>query len=97
MRSELFSEIPRPKGEELVLRLFRHSYFVILLIIVMILLVVSLELRSLLKELIVHEAERDAVRISSAIRDQEIGRLVKQKENDQYYLSLSQEDLSKLD
>jgi hypothetical protein len=59
--------------------------------------VVSWELQFFLKELVVHEAERDAIRISSAIRDQEIGRLVKQKENDQYYLALSQEDLLSLD
>jgi hypothetical protein len=72
----LFSEIPGPKGEKPVSRPFRHSYFVILLII-MILPVVGIELRSSLKELVVHEAERDAIRISSAIRDQEIGRLVK--------------------
>ncbi|MEE9160836.1 MAG: hypothetical protein V3V73_03510 [Gammaproteobacteria bacterium] len=97
MSSELFSEISGPKGKKPVLRPFRHSYLVILLIIIMILLVVGLELRFFLKEFVVHEAERDAIRISSAIRDQEIGRLVKRKENDQYYLALSQEDLSNLD
>ena len=97
MSSELFDEIPGPKSRRLVLRSLRSFHFIILFIIIAILIVVSLELKFFLKELIIHEAERDAIRTSSAIRDQEIGRLVKRKENDQYYLALSQEELPKLD
>ena len=96
MSSELFDEIPGPESRKPILRSFRSFHFIVFFIIIAILIVVGLELRFFLKELIVHEAERDAIRISSAIRDQEIGRLVKRKGNDQY-LALSQEELPKLD
>lgn len=96
MSSEFFDEIPGPESTKPVLRSFRNFHFIVLFIIIAIMIVVSLELRFFLKELVIHEAERDAIRISSAIRDHEIGRLVKRKGNDQY-LALSQEELPKLD
>ncbi|MBW8000586.1 MAG: cell wall metabolism sensor histidine kinase WalK [Planctomycetes bacterium] len=97
MSSTLFDKIPGPESREPVLRSLRSFYLIVLFIIIAILIVVSFEMRFFLKELVVHEAERDAIRISSAIRDHEIGRLVKRKENGQYYLALSQEEMLKLD
>ncbi|MBW8041369.1 MAG: GHKL domain-containing protein [Planctomycetes bacterium] len=79
------------------LRLLRHFRFASLPAIVLILVVASLGLRSIIRHLVIYEAERDAFRISRALRDGEMRRFIRANRGDKQLLSVSQEELSELD
>lgn len=79
------------------LRLLRHFRFASLPAIVLILVVASLGLRSIIRRLVIYEAERDAIRVSRALRDCEIRRFIGLHHGNEQLLSISQELLPELD
>ncbi len=78
-------------------RLFRHFLLVSVPAIVIILIVAVLGLRFILRQFVLFEAERDAIRISCGIRDCEMHRFFGENRDKEQSLSIPQEELPELD
>jgi len=78
-------------------RLFRYFQFVSLAAIVVILIVAVLGLRFIFRNLVLYEAERDAIRISNSLRDSEMRRFIQFYQDDKQYLSIPEGQLPEMD
>ncbi len=78
-------------------RLFRYFQFVSLASIAVILIVAVIGLRFVFRNLVLHEAERDAIRISNSLRDSEMRRFIQFYQDDKQYLSIPEEQLQEMD
>ncbi len=78
-------------------RLFRHFQLFSVPAIVIILIVAVLGLRFILRQFVLFEAERDAIRISCGIRDCEMHRFFGENHDKEQSLSIPQEELPELD
>ena len=78
-------------------RLFRHFQLVSVPAIVIILIVAVLGLRFILRQFVLFEAERDAIRISCGIRDCEMHWFFGENRDKEQSLSIPQEELPELD
>ncbi|MHC4171955.1 MAG: hypothetical protein ACYTBX_09470 [Planctomycetota bacterium] len=76
---------------------FRRFQLTSLLVIIVILSVVSVGLRIIFQKLVLNEAERDAVHISTAIRDSEISQFFWPDGTQKQYFSIPPQRLSELD
>ena len=78
-------------------RLFRYFQFVSLAAIAVILIVAVIGLRFIFRGLVLHEAERDAIRVSNSLRDSEMRRFIQFYQDDKQYLSIPEEQLPEMD
>ncbi len=78
-------------------RLFRHFYLVSVVAIIIILIVAGFGLKHILKNFAIHTAEHTAIHISSALSDNQIKQFMSSRHNERQTLSISQEELPKLD
>ena len=77
--------------------LFRYFQFVSVAAICVILIVAGLGLRFIFRGMVLFEAEKDAIGISSALRDSEMSRFIQATGGKEKQLSISGEDLLELD
>lgn len=77
--------------------LFRHFQLISLVSIIIILIVACLGLRLIFRKLVLYEAERDAIRISAALRDSEIYKFFSQNVDEKQNFFIPKEKFSELD
>ncbi len=87
----------KKKTKKSTFHLFHYFYLVAIGAIVIILIVAGLGLRHILRDFAIHAAEHTAIHISSALSDNQIEPLVSSRRNERLPLSVSQEELPKLD
>lgn len=85
------------KNANLNFNLFRHFQLISLISIIIILIVACLGLRLIFRKLVLHEAERDAIRISAALRDSEIYKFFSQDTDEKQTIFIPKEKLAELD
>ncbi len=76
---------------------FRYFQLTSLAAIVVILIVAGLGLRFIFRSLVLYEAERDAIRISTALRDAEIYRFIQKDDKGEECLTIAQQEIPEMD
>ena len=77
--------------------LFRHFYLISVVAIIIILIAAGLGLRAIFRKMVLKEAERDAVRISYALRDHEMKKFISIDDSKEQLLSVPSEEIARLD
>lgn len=78
-------------------RLFRHFYLISVVAIIVILVVAGLGLRSIFRKMVLEEAQRDAIRISYALRDCEVKEFISIDDSKEQSLFIPAEEMASLD
>lgn len=93
-------EISKSGGQDTAKRVFysfRSFKIISLFAIVIILIVASLGLRDIFRDMVIYEAEKDAIRVGRALRNTEIQRFIETNDEDRQTLAVSPEDIPQLD
>lgn len=97
MTGKMFGGVPDEEIASPRFRLFRHFYLVAVAGIVLILVVAGLGLRFIFQDIVLNEAEREAVRISATLEHSEMRRFIRQGYDKNTFVSIADEELPELD
>ncbi len=97
MAINILQKSDKEKTKESTFHLFRHFYLISVVAVIVILIVVGLGLRSIFRGMVLEEAQRDAMRVSLALRDCEVKEFISTDNGKEQSLAISDEEIPELD